>query len=89
MFQTKFKATIWELKDDSVTTDVTLTCDDQSIKAHKVILSAYSLKVTTLVNVYIRAKTNLKEPVAKFDIDPWHIMWMVTHYIAYLRIAYW
>ena len=83
MFQTKFKATIWELKDDSVTTDVTLTCDDQSIKAHKVILSAYSSELTTLVNVYIISKRNLKEPVSKFDIDPWRIMWMVTQFIAY------
>ena len=35
------KASIQELKEDTdITDDVTLACDDQSIKAHKVILSA-------------------------------------------------
>ena len=33
------KASIQELKEDTDITDVTLACDDQSIKAHKVILS--------------------------------------------------
>ena len=86
MFQTKFKATIWELKDDSVTTDVTLTCNDQSIKAHKVILSSYSLWINNSGKCLYQIK---KEPVSKFDIDPWRIMWMVTQFIAYLRITYW
>ena len=26
--------------------------------------------MTTLLTIYIRAKRNLKKPVAKFDIDP-------------------
>ena len=37
------KASIQELKEDTDITDVTLACDDQSIKAHKVILSACTL----------------------------------------------
>ena len=69
MFQTKFKATIWELKDDSVTTDVTLTCDDQSIKAHKVILSSYSLWINNFGKCLYQIKI-INESVSKFDIDP-------------------
>ena len=39
-FQDILNASIQELKDDTDITDVTLACDDHSIKAHKVILSA-------------------------------------------------
>ena len=39
-FQDILNASIQELKDDTDITDVTLACNDHSIKAHKVILSA-------------------------------------------------
>ena len=39
-FHDILNASIQELKDDTDITDVTLACDDHSIKAHKVILSA-------------------------------------------------
>ena len=39
-FQDILNASIQELKDDTDITNVTLACNDHSIKAHKVILSA-------------------------------------------------
>ena len=37
-----FQVSFGELRDDTDFTDVTLACEDQSIKAHKVVLSACS-----------------------------------------------
>ena len=51
-------------------TDVTLASDDQSMKAHKVILSACSPKLENFGNRLYQRKKELLEPVAKFDIDP-------------------
>ena len=69
-FQDALNASIRELKDDTDITDVTLACDDQSIKAHKVILSACTPWIENFVKCLYQRKRNLKEPVAKFDIDP-------------------
>ena len=41
-FQDVLKDSVGDLRDDTDFTDVTLACEDQSIKAHKVILSACS-----------------------------------------------
>ena len=41
-FQEVLKSSVGELRDDIDFTDVTLVCEDQSVKAHKVILSACS-----------------------------------------------
>ena len=41
-FQDVLKASVGELKNDTDFSDVTLACEDQSVKAHKVILSACS-----------------------------------------------
>ena len=41
-FQDVLKASIGELKNDTDFSDVTLACEDQSVKAHKLILSACS-----------------------------------------------
>ena len=41
-FQDVLKSSVSDLKDDTDFTDVTLACEDQSVKAHKVILSACS-----------------------------------------------
>ena len=41
-FQDVLKSSVGELRDDADFTDVTLACEDQSLKAHKVILSACS-----------------------------------------------
>ena len=41
-FQDHIQASFEELRSDNDFTDVTLACEDQSIKAHKVILSACS-----------------------------------------------
>ena len=41
-FQDVLKASVGELKNDTDFSDVTLVCEDQSVKAHKVILSACS-----------------------------------------------
>ena len=41
-FQDVLKSSVGELRDDTDFTDVTLACEDQSLKAHKVILSACS-----------------------------------------------
>ena len=41
-FQDVLKSSVGELRDDTDFTDVTLVCEDQSVKAHKVILSACS-----------------------------------------------
>ena len=41
-FQDVLKASVGDLRDDNDFTDVTLACEDQSVKAHKVILSACS-----------------------------------------------
>ena len=41
-FQEVFTASVGSLRDDTDFTDVTLACEDQSVKAHKVILSACS-----------------------------------------------
>ena len=39
-FQDVLKASVGELRDDTDFTDVTLACEDQRIKFHKVMLSA-------------------------------------------------
>ena len=52
-----FKATIWELKDHCDTIDVTLACNDQSLKAHKVILSAYSLRIKNFGKCLYQSRT--------------------------------
>ena len=39
-FQDQERASFQELRNDTDFTDVTLACEDQNIKAHKVILSA-------------------------------------------------
>ena len=39
-FQDLLKTSVGELRDDTNFTDVTLVCEDESVKAHKVILSA-------------------------------------------------
>ena len=39
-FQDVLKSSVGELRDDADFTDVTLACEDQSLKAHKVTLSA-------------------------------------------------
>ena len=41
-FQDVLKSSVGELRDSIDFTDVTLVCEDQSVKAHKVILSACS-----------------------------------------------
>ena len=41
-FRDVLKSSVGELRDDTDFTDVTLVCEDQSVKAHKVILSACS-----------------------------------------------
>ena len=41
-FQEQAQASVQELRNDNDFTDVTLACEDKSIKAHKVILSAGS-----------------------------------------------
>ena len=41
-FQDQERASFQELRNDTDFTDVTLACEDQNIKAHKVILSACS-----------------------------------------------
>ena len=41
-FQDVLKSSVGELRNDTDFTDVTLACEDQSVKAHKVILSACS-----------------------------------------------
>ena len=41
-FQDVLKESLGDLRNDIDFTDVTLACEDQSIKAHKVILSACS-----------------------------------------------
>ena len=41
-FQEVFTASVGSLRDETDFTDVTLACEDQSVKAHKVILSACS-----------------------------------------------
>ena len=40
-------------------------------------------ELKTLKNVCIRAKRNLKEPVAKFDIDPWFFPFPLLYFIGY------
>ena len=70
IFQTKFKATIWELKDDGDTTDVTLAFDDQRIKAHKMILSAYSLWINNFGKCLYQSKKELKGTSGKVWYRP-------------------
>ena len=41
-FQDVLKSSVGELRDGTDFTDVTLVCEDQSVKAHKLILSACS-----------------------------------------------
>ena len=41
-FQDLLKTSVGELRDDTNFTDVTLVCEDESVTAHKVILSACS-----------------------------------------------
>ena len=51
-FQDQAQATFKELRNDNDFTDVTLACEDQSIKAHKVILSACSPFFKKLLKTY-------------------------------------
>ena len=51
-FQDVLQASVGELRDDTDFTDVTLACEDQSVKAHKVILSACSPFFKRLLKSY-------------------------------------
>ena len=51
-FQDQVQASIQELRNDNDFTDVTLACEDKSIKAHKVILSAGSPIFKKLLKTY-------------------------------------
>ena len=51
-FQDQVQASVQELRNDNDFTDVTLACEDKSIKAHKVILSAGSPIFKKLLKTY-------------------------------------
>ena len=51
-FQDQERASFQELRNDTDFTDVTLACEDQNIKAHKVILSACSPFFKKLLKAY-------------------------------------
>ena len=51
-FQDQERASLQELRNDTDFTDVTLACEDQNIKAHKVILSACSPFFKKLLKAY-------------------------------------
>ena len=51
-FQDQERASLQELRNDTDFTDVTLACEDQNIKAHKVILPACSLFFKKLLKAY-------------------------------------
>ena len=55
-FQKNLEASFAELKDDRDFTDVTLACEDQSIQAHKVILSAGSPFFKKLLKAHSHAQ---------------------------------
>ena len=52
-FQDLVQASFVELRNDTDFTDVTLVCEDQSIKAHKVVLSACSPFFKNLLKTHL------------------------------------